>query len=377
MWGQQQQAATRTKQRVTPSRRIKDDTAPSHEDSKAHVTSFKAVDLREQLQMVAYPVAVEVVLSVADRYFLAWKAAMLASSEVTGDDLLTLIDQFVFCKNGLVLTSPFDELQLLDVIRKHLSQQHDVQDDDKMRGLHQLTSFMVTAANGSGMDCVANWMKLHPTEALEIADKLYHDFCVLLPHADEPFMMIGKASPHLAYRLLLAYTIQYPMNDAQSFPPITLVRAVLRWLTDCPKLFTDGEGHTHKLRLLRSRPLNPEATPLAGLIQWSTVGPIEHASYEDTYSDFHYKLLVAIGNHQSNKSYSISGDQLIVLAYLLLKHAGNRGVDKAVDRLAQILQVCVSSKMISTRSAHLNTLLSVLPSNRLLNMVVLHNNINN
>ena len=94
---------------------------------KAHVTSFKAVDLREQLQMVAYPVAVEVVLSVADRYFLAWKAAMLASSEVTGDDLLTLIDQFVFCKNGLVLTSPFDELQLLDVIRKHLSQQHDVQ----------------------------------------------------------------------------------------------------------------------------------------------------------------------------------------------------------------------------------------------------------
>jgi len=91
------------------------------------VTSFKATDLREQLQVVTYPVAVEVVLSVADRYFLAWKAAMLASSEVTGDDLLSLIDQFVFCKNGSVVTSPFDELRQLDVIRKHLSQQHDVQ----------------------------------------------------------------------------------------------------------------------------------------------------------------------------------------------------------------------------------------------------------
>jgi len=91
------------------------------------VTSFKAVDLREQLQVVTYPVAVEVVLSVADRYFLAWKAAMLASSEVTGDDLLNLIDQFVFCKNGSAVTSPFDQLQLLNVIRKHLTQQHDVQ----------------------------------------------------------------------------------------------------------------------------------------------------------------------------------------------------------------------------------------------------------
>lgn len=189
-----------------------------------------------------------------------------------------------------------------------------------------------------------------------MAEKLYHDFCVLLPDANEPFMMIGKVSPHLAYRLLLAYTIQYSMGDAQSFPPIILVHAVLRWLTDCPKLFTDGEGHTHKLRLLRSRPLNPEVTPLAGLIRWSIVGPVEHASYEDTYSDLHYKLLVAIGNHQPNRSYDISGDQLIVLAYLLLKHAGNHGndsVDKAVDRLAQILQICVSSRIISTRSGEL------------------------
>jgi len=176
---------------------------------------------------------------------------------------------------------------------------------------------------------------------------------VLLPDASEPFMMIGKVSPHLAYRLLLAYTIQYPMGDTPSFPPITLVRAVLRWLTDCPKLFTDGEGHTHKLRLLKSRPLNPEVTPLAGLIRWSTVGPVEHATHQDIYADLHYKLLVAIGNHQSNKSYGISGDQLIVLAYLLLKHAvnhGNEGVEKAVDRLAQILQVCISSRIISTRS---------------------------
>jgi len=35
-----------------------------------------------------------------------------------------------------------------------------LQDDDKMRAVHQLTSFLVTAANGSGMDCVANWMKV-------------------------------------------------------------------------------------------------------------------------------------------------------------------------------------------------------------------------
>jgi len=187
-----------------------------------------------------------------------------------------------------------------------------------------------------------------------VADKLYHDFCVLLPDADEPFMMIGKASPHLAYRLVLAYTIKYPLSDAQSFPPIVLVRAVLRWLTDCPKLLSDGEGHTHKLRLLRSRPVNPEATPLAGLIRWSVIGPVGQDI--DTYPDLHYKLLVAIGNHQSNKSYGISGDQLIVLAYLLLKHAGshgNEGVDKGVDRLAQILQSCFSSRIISTRSGKL------------------------
>lgn len=96
---------------------------------KEHVTSssLNAIELREQLVGVGFPVAVEVVLNVADRYFLAWKAAMLQSSELTGDELLMLIDQFVFTKNGEEMNSPFDQLKLHNLIWKHLTQQRDIQ----------------------------------------------------------------------------------------------------------------------------------------------------------------------------------------------------------------------------------------------------------
>ena len=99
---------------------------------KEHVTSassvsLNAIELREQLVGVGFPVAIEVVLNVADQYFLAWKAAMLQSSELTGDELLMLIDQFVFTKNGEEMTSPFDQLKLYNLICKHLTQQRDIQ----------------------------------------------------------------------------------------------------------------------------------------------------------------------------------------------------------------------------------------------------------
>jgi len=87
---------------------------------------LNAIELREQLVGVGFPVAIEVVLNVADQYFLAWKAAMLQSSELTSDELLVLIDQFVFTKNGEEMTSPFDQLRLHNLIWKHLTQQRDI-----------------------------------------------------------------------------------------------------------------------------------------------------------------------------------------------------------------------------------------------------------
>ena len=90
-------------------------------------SSLNALELREQLVGVGFPVAIEVVLNVADRYFLAWKAAMLQSSELNSDELLMLIDQFVFTKNGEEMTSSFDQLKLYNLICKHLMQQRDIQ----------------------------------------------------------------------------------------------------------------------------------------------------------------------------------------------------------------------------------------------------------
>ena len=141
------------------------------------------------------------------------------------------------------------------------------------------------------------------------------------------------------------------MSDAHTFPPIILLRVILKWLTDCPQLFTIGEGHTHKLCLLRSRPLNPEAIPLVGLIRWSVIGPLVECSNE-VYSDIHYKLLMSISLSQTGKCLWTS-DQLIALAKLLLKHAGehdDESVDRAVDQLARILQASISSIVISIRS---------------------------
>ena len=145
MWGQ-----TAGRKQRTSQRRHRDDTATTTCDDntsktfitpicglqcfcvgKEHVTSsssgsLNAIELREQLVGVGFPVAIEVVLNVADRYFLAWKAAMLQSSELTDDELLLLIDQFVFTKNGEEMT-PFDQLKLYNLIWKHLTQQRDIQ----------------------------------------------------------------------------------------------------------------------------------------------------------------------------------------------------------------------------------------------------------
>ena len=199
---------------------------------------------------------------------------------------------------------------------------------------------------------LCEFKQLHPTEAIEVADKLYHDFCLLLPNAHEPLMMIAMVSPHLAYRLSLAYVTMYSMGDAHTLPPNILLQVILKWLTDCPQLFTIGEGHTHKLRLLRSHPINTEPIPLFGLIRWCVIGPLIQSTSEDTYSDLQYRLLVAVGLSQTGKSLWTS-DQLIGLAKLLMKHAsshGDEGVDQAVDRLAQILQVSLASQVISIRS---------------------------
>ena len=196
-------------------------------------------------------------------------------------------------------------------------------------------------------------IQLHPTEAIEVADRLYHDFCLLLPNAHEPLMMIAIASPHLAYRLCLAYVTMFSMGDAHTLPPDILLQVILKWFTDCPQLFTMGEGHTHKLRLLRSRPLSPEVIPLIGLIRWSVIGPLIQSSNVEVYSDLHYKLLVAVSLSQTGKSLWTS-DQLISLAKLLMKHAGNhgyKGVDRAVDRLAQMLQISIASQVITIRSS--------------------------
>ena len=194
--------------------------------------------------------------------------------------------------------------------------------------------------------------QLHPTEAIEVADRLYRDFCLLLPNAHKPLMMIGMASPHLAYRLCLAYITMYSMGDAHTLPPDILLQVILKWLTDCPQLFTIGEGHAHKLRLLRSCPINTESIPLVGLIRWSVIGPLIQLSNEVIYSDLHCKLLVAISLSQTGKSLWTS-DQLIGLAKLLMKHAGSHGdegVDRAVDRLSQILQVSMSSQVVAIRT---------------------------
>ena len=196
-------------------------------------------------------------------------------------------------------------------------------------------------------------LQLHPTEAIEVADRLYHDFCLLLPNAHTPLMMVAMASPHLAYRLCLAYVTMFSMGDAHTHPPDILMKVILKWFTDCPQLFTIGEGHMHKLRLLRSRPLSPEVIPLVGLIRWSVIGPLTQSSNRDVYSDLHYKLLVAVSLSQTGKSLWTS-DQLISLAKLLMKHGGKHGddsVDRAIDRLAQMLQISIASQVITIRSS--------------------------
>ena len=74
------------------------------------------------------------------------------------------------------------------------------------------------------------------------------------------------------------------------------------------------------------------------------IGPLIQYSNEGVYSDLHYKLLVAVSLCQTGKALWMS-DQLILLAKLLMKHAGNRvneSVNRAVDRLAQMLQISIS-----------------------------------
>ena len=166
-------------------------------------------------------------------------------------------------------------------------------------------------------------------------------------------MMIAMASPHLAYRLSLAYITMFSMGDAHTLPPDILLQVMLKWFTDFPQLFTIKEGHTLKLRLLRSHPLNPETIPLVGLIRWSVIGPLIQCSNEGVYYDLHYKLLVTVSLSQTGKALWTS-DQLISLAKLLMKHVGNRGdegVDRAVDRLAQMLRISITSQVISMRSS--------------------------
>ncbi|XP_064406170.1 integrator complex subunit 15-like [Halichondria panicea] len=276
-------------------------------------------------------------------------------------------------------------------------------------------------------------MRFHPTEAAALVKTLYHDFCVLLPDAYGPLLQLPTTSPHFAQQLALSFTSLHSfysvtkttMDSSQPNPPIRILQIVYHWLSTYPNLLSPPpllNKEISELPLVHSNSINFDSEfpkpvlqcLLPGLMQWCVLAPLcpnyptiakktkSRSNYSkdsrdepmDTSSSkslddkdmqmiltsLHADLLSSILSLSKPVTCQMSGKEMAMLIANLLgyySHRKQRGeeemaekMEECVERLAQLLQISLSSGLLNLRPDDVSGLASTLPKNRLLQLVI-------
>lgn len=318
------------------------------------------------------------------------------------DLALDLMAEFVFCevdRRGNKRTSPLtalSELQLLEVLFDFFNSLTSEASKNTvflslfsgttaaMRSgvLSKLVSIAIGVPSQDVLIAAGTWMQqLGNTSpnSCKLAEALVKDFFVLVPSALHRLNVLPKIAPQFTANFLTAvgeiYFNENTKKNHTNFPPDCLLETVTLWVSENHKLCVAAQ-QTHSA--LPAGAIAMEATtPLAGLIKWCILAPL-YDQTSNLYSQLHLSLLNSILEvPRANPPRAIGAQQLAApIGYICrymakAKRSTNWELNLALDRYAQAIQVALYVSCVYGNLDDFMRQLSLLPYNKLLNIVIL------
>ncbi|XP_052023469.1 integrator complex subunit 15 isoform X3 [Apodemus sylvaticus] len=278
-------------------------------------------------------------------------------------------------------------------------------DDSRMSLLGKLVSMAVAVCRVPVLECAASWLQRTPVVyCVRLARALVDDYCCLVPGSVQTLKQIFSASPRFCCQFITSVTALYDLSSDDLIPPLDLLEMIVSWIFEDPRLILITFLNTP---IAANLPIGfLELTPLIGLIRWCVKAPLAykrkkpclangHVSHtvakasgpgadrdsQLLYSKLHLsvlQVLTALQLHLTEKNlYGRLGlllfDHMVPLVEDISRLAdelnplhASQEIELALDRLAQALQVAMTSGALLCTRDDLRTLCSRLPHNNLL-----------
>lgn len=306
-----------------------------------------------------------------------------------------------------IMCSYFQE-QSKDSVRQIIfsslfSPQGNKADDSRMSLLGKLVSMAVAVCRIPVLECAASWLQRTPVVyCVRLARALVDDYCCLVPGSVQTLKQIFSASPRFCCQFITSVTALYDLSSDDLIPPLDLLEMIVSWIFEDPRLILITFLNTP---IAANLPIGfLELTPLIGLIRWCVKAPlaykrkkpclsnghISHKVAKDSgtgtdrdshllYSKLHLsvlQVLMTLQLHLTEKNlYGRLGlilfDHMVPLVEEINRLAdelnplnASQEIELALDRLAQALQVAMTSGALLCTRDDLRTLCSRLPHNK-------------
>lgn len=162
-------------------------------------------------------------------------------------------------------------------------------------------------------------------------------------------------------------------TSKSSHPPRMLLELFTNWMYQHPTMCLSLEL---PIALPPGAIPMPTVSPLAGLIRWCALAPIHHQPSSDTklYGQLHLAILQCL-SHVSSISPTPSNvintlHVAATVAALQQNNASEEHLQIGLERLAQSMQLALSTRILSGNANQLLARLETLPPNTLLQIVI-------
>ncbi|XP_030761182.1 uncharacterized protein C7orf26 homolog isoform X2 [Sitophilus oryzae] len=253
--------------------------------------------------------------------------------------------------------------------------------------LSKLVSLAVGIPSANILMCASTWMQqLGNTSAssCKLAEALVFDYIHLSSNPEERLKDLSKIAPQFVANFLTAVAENYFISKKEpKYPPDALLRCITNWVSEDSNLCIAAQ---QRQGILPPGAIAMEATtPIAGLLRWCVLAPLNHQDQE-IYSMLYLALLNSISAiPRSNPPRAINVQHLFgIVSALIIYHKEIRSRDEskmnvflndpamqvALDRFSQAVQIALSVNAIYGHIDELFNSLQSLPFNKLLSIVL-------
>ncbi|XP_050519126.1 integrator complex subunit 15-like [Diabrotica virgifera virgifera] len=368
------------------------------------------MSLKQSLRKLEFPLcSKEALHKINELMFSHMATSMNKNIDIQNMDIaLDLMAEFIFLevdKRGekrLQPLNPLVELQLVKTLYDYfdsvpcesarntvfLSLFSGTTANSRIQVLSKLVSLAIGIPSTKILVSARAWMQQignSSQNSCKLADAIVQDYFYFYKTNLDKITLLPKICPEFTANVITAITENYYNARMKEivFPPDNLIETITKWLSEDPSLCNAAQ---QKQALLPAGAISMEAqTPIAGLVRWCVLAPI-YKKDNEYYNKLHLALLTSIIEiPKSVPPKAVNVQDLIIpinpiLAYVNeLKHKKELELDQIVnedslqlclDRFAQIVQVAQSVKAIYGQIDDLYYNLKMLPSTRLMNIVI-------